>query len=33
MGSCGYDDASGPLGDNYFALAWGMFNPYSNVII
>ena len=33
LGSCGYNDADGPLGDNYFALAWGMFHPYSKVII
>ena len=33
LGSCGYDDASGPLGDNYFALAWGMFHRHSRVII
>ena len=32
LGSCGYDDASGPLGDNYFALAWGMFHPHFKVM-
>lgn len=31
-GSCGYNDADGPMGDNYFALAYGMFHPYSKVI-
>lgn len=30
LGSCGYNDADGPMGDNYFALAWGMFHPALN---
>ena len=31
-GSCGYNDADGPMGDNYFALAHGIFHPYSKVL-
>ncbi|KAK0514604.1 hypothetical protein JMJ35_003221 [Cladonia borealis] len=30
LGSCGYNDADGPMGDNYFALAVGMMGPLSN---